>query len=565
MLQQNITKASIGVLVAEATSGTIRSVNEHCCRLFRYSRDQLIGQNVKLLMEDAYAEEHDGYAQIHIAAGIKTVSLPVVFEEMKKCTLSLKEVATTRIVSGKRRDGSLLRLRLGLSLEPSDTCALVCALLEELDDRAFIIHAHATSGKVSRVEGNPYPSFGITGSELQGHAIETIIRESNNEHRVGVVRNLQGTHCSGQVFPVAVELTERSFQTVSLLVTEIDSTLEGLVNVDALGIISSVSASCRLLFGFHADEMIGKPFGRFCQSVKLTSGRTVVSCEHKDKSQFFLLAAITEYDASSGMKHYKAILRRSLNAASLQIMSLGTSDIAGLVGWYEVAHSLGSGFFGDVRMATHRLTGLDVAVKTLEKEKYAKALMSFPPREIELLWNLKHPNIVHLYDILYAHDAAYLIMEVVGGGELLDYVLQSQQLLEDEARTFFRQIISAVDYMHRSGIVHRDLKLENILLDRNGRVKIIDLGLGNFFDKSTLLSTFCGTPDYSAPELWSGKNYTGPEVDIWSLGVVLYAMVTGSVPFGSMHAAMNIQYTVPEKDFSPRPFESHFKHFPIKL
>src|SRR3990167_8214371 len=124
-----------GVLVVEANSGIIRSVNDHLCRLFRYKKEHMIGANVKMLMEDAYAEEHDRYAQIHLAAGIKTVtrrrrrSIPF---NLTSTFVFVQEVATARIVSGKRSDGSLVKLRLGLSLEPSATCPLVCALMEEL-------------------------------------------------------------------------------------------------------------------------------------------------------------------------------------------------------------------------------------------------------------------------------------------------------------------------------------------------------------------------------------------------------------------------------------------------
>lgn len=450
---------------------------------------------------------------------------------------------------GKRSDGTLVKLRLGLSLEPSEICPLICALMEELDDRSLVIRVERASGRILSVEGEPRAIFGLRADELVGRDSETLIRKSTKEYQVGLIRNLEALHCRGHRFPVSVELTGTDSSSTSLLVTEIDSALEGVVNMDALGIITSVSRSCRILFGYNSEEMIGLPFDRFCRNLSLKTGKSVPSCCHKDGSRFFLVVSITEYVGDHAMPHFKAVLHRSIQSTSLSSVSTSyaadsaRTEIAGLVGWYSIIKVLGRGSFGSVSQATHRLTGLPVAIKPLEEQKYAELKMSFPPREIELMWRLKHPHIVHLYDILYAKDAVYLIMEIVGGGELFDFVLQKERLSEHEARKLFREIVSAVDYMHRSGVVHRDIKLENILLDNTGCTKLIDLGLGNFFGHGNTLSTFCGSPDYCAPELWQAKSYNGPEVDIWSLGVVLFIMTTGFAPFNDSHAILNITYS----------------------
>jgi serine/threonine protein kinase len=124
----------------------------------------------------------------------------------------------------------------------------------------------------------------------------------------------------------------------------------------------------------------------------------------------------------------------------------------------------------------------------------------------------------------------------------------------------FRQLVSAVDYMHLNGICHRDLKLENLLLDENNDIKIIDLGLGNFYNRQKLLDSFCGTADYASPELWQGKRYTGPEVDIWSMGVLLFVFLTGKMPFLSpRHAVMGDFFFPP----SPQVSESKFYLFSL--
>lgn len=128
-----------------------------------------------------------------------------------------------------------------------------------------------------------------------------------------------------------------------------------------------------------------------------------------------------------------------------------------------------------------------------------------------------------------------MIMEYVSGGELFDYIVKHGKLKEYEARRFFQQIISGVDYCHRHMIVHRDLKPENLLLDHNLHVKIADFGLSNMMMDGEFLRTSCGSPNYAAPEVISGKLYAGPEVDIWSCGVILYALLCGTLPFDDEH------------------------------
>ena len=152
-------------------------------------------------------------------------------------------------------------------------------------------------------------------------------------------------------------------------------------------------------------------------------------------------------------------------------------------------------------------------------------------REIKILRLFMHPHIIRLYEVVETPTDIFVVMEYVKAGELFDYIVEKGRLGENEARHFFQQIISGVEYCHRNMVVHRDLKPENLLLDSRSNVKIADFGLSNVMRDGHFLRTSCGSPNYAAPEVISGRLYAGPEVDVWSCGVILYALLCGSLPF----------------------------------
>ena len=152
-------------------------------------------------------------------------------------------------------------------------------------------------------------------------------------------------------------------------------------------------------------------------------------------------------------------------------------------------------------------------------------------REAAIVTLVDHPYICGMRDVVRTNYHWYMLFEYVNGGQMLDYIISHGRLKEKQARKFGRQIASALDYCHRNSIVHRDLKIENILISKTGDIKIIDFGLSNTFSPKSLLKTFCGSLYFAAPELLQAKAYTGPEVDVWSFGIVLYVLVCGKVPF----------------------------------
>lgn len=169
-------------------------------------------------------------------------------------------------------------------------------------------------------------------------------------------------------------------------------------------------------------------------------------------------------------------------------------------------------------------------------------------REVIISSLLDHPHIVKLLDFLHSSRHFFLVFEYVKGQQLYETVLKHSRVTEEQARKYFRQIISAVDYLHKNSIVHRDLKIENIIIDHNDNVKLIDFGLSNFFDNKMLLNTFCGSLYFAAPELLMGMQYNGPEVDVWSLGVILYVMLCGKVPFDD-ESVRELQNKIKEAQF----------------
>ncbi|KAJ1549262.1 hypothetical protein HK405_006925 [Cladochytrium tenue] len=205
---------------------------------------------------------------------------------------------------------------------------------------------------------------------------------------------------------------------------------------------------------------------------------------------------------------------------------------------YYISKSLGEGTYGKVKLAVDLETGDKIALKVISKTAVKqKDHIKRIKREVRIMRLVNHPHIAKLYDVLETDREIVLCLQYVDGGELFDFIVAHPKLPEKTARKLFRQILSAIDYCHSSSIIHRDLKPENVLLDNKQQVKLIDFGFVNLYDPQDVLSTFCGSPYYASPEMISGVKYVGPEVDIWSLGVILFALLTGFLPFRDSVAA----------------------------
>ncbi|KAG6441026.1 hypothetical protein O3G_MSEX001578 [Manduca sexta] len=201
------------------------------------------------------------------------------------------------------------------------------------------------------------------------------------------------------------------------------------------------------------------------------------------------------------------------------------------VGFYDIERTIGKGNFAVVKLARHRITKTEVAIKIIDKSQLDASNLQKVYREVDIMKRLDHPHIIKLYQVMETKNMIYIVSEYASKGEIFDYIAKYGRMAEQAARRKFWQILSAVEYCHERRIVHRDLKAENLLLDANMNIKIADFGFSNYYATGELLATWCGSPPYAAPEVFEGKRYTGPEIDIWSLGVVLYVLVCGALPF----------------------------------
>ncbi|XP_068191699.1 serine/threonine-protein kinase NIM1 isoform X2 [Antennarius striatus] len=222
------------------------------------------------------------------------------------------------------------------------------------------------------------------------------------------------------------------------------------------------------------------------------------------------------------------------------------------VGFYKVRGEIGCGTFSRVKLAFHALTKDKVALKILDKTRLDAQAQRLLSREISSMEFLRHPNVIRLYEVVEMPSRLYLVLEYAGGGDLHSKICNEGKMSDSASKITFAQILSAFKYMHNVNIIHRDLKAENVLFTSNGCVKVADFGFSTrVSNRSDMLDTFCGSPPYAAPELFKDECYLGPPVDIWAMGVLLFFMVTGTMPFRAetmgklRRSIMEAAYTVP--------------------
>ncbi|KAI9791922.1 MAG: hypothetical protein M1833_001304 [Piccolia ochrophora] len=232
---------------------------------------------------------------------------------------------------------------------------------------------------------------------------------------------------------------------------------------------------------------------------------------------------MTSVRSRAEVQGQKAKLANSYN----ELLKEFSSKELHTVGNYTLGRLIGKGSFGKVYLAHHKLTnGSKVVLKSAGKDDTNLA------REIHHHRQFLHPHIARLYEVIVTESLVWLVLEYCPGDELYNYLLQHGRLPVDKVQKIFTQLVGAVAYVHNQSCVHRDLKLENILLDKNENVKLCDFGFTREYEgKASYLQTYCGTVCYAAPEMLKGEKYAGERVDVWSLGIILYALLAGELPF----------------------------------
>jgi serine/threonine protein kinase len=219
-----------------------------------------------------------------------------------------------------------------------------------------------------------------------------------------------------------------------------------------------------------------------------------------------------------------------------------------IIGNYVLKEKIGKGSFGVVRSATSLKTGLQVAVKILNKkdmDQDFEGLEHLKGLEIKIHKEVEHSNVAKLLECIETEEFIYMVMEYCSGGKI-EKLVEYNHFEESRARKYFKDLVSATEYLHSKNICHRDLHLGNILLDNEtDHIKLIDFGLSNYYSNNLKIRFRCGRAMYAAPEMLNGEGYFGPEIDIWALGVCLFVMLTGFVPFRFSANTINREFSFP--------------------
>jgi SNF-related kinase len=242
-----------------------------------------------------------------------------------------------------------------------------------------------------------------------------------------------------------------------------------------------------------------------------------------------------------------------------------STKIAGL---YDMEDTLGSGHFAVVKSARHVFTGLRVAIKVIDKTKLDDVSKAHIYQEVRCMKLVSHPSIIRLYEVIDTHNKLYLIEELGDGGDLYDFIQKNPNGVdENQARSIFRQAVSAIQYCHQLHVVHRDLKPENLVFCKTGGVSVVkltDFGLSRTFAPGEMIESSCGSLEYSAPEILLGDFYDPPKVDVWSLGVILFMLIIGKSPFASGGANETLTHIMDGKYDVPSHVSESCKRSVIK-
>ncbi|KAL6051393.1 MAP/microtubule affinity-regulating kinase 4 [Balamuthia mandrillaris] len=540
--------------------GIIISCNKNCEAIWGYTVGEMVGQNLNMLMPTPHRERHHTYLENYHRTGI------------------MKVIGRTRNVPAQHKNGTVFPVSLQVTKLQVGVVELFKGRVDKVDtscEAVFTINKQGIIVSCNRNFVNPL--FGYSDQELMGRHINVLIPSfydtitSGNKERKGSKRKRRSSTDEALLTGTEGEKVEEEQG------EEAEGSEEEEEKDDDYDDGDDEESENKEKGQQTATQQKQDEEKRRSWSLK---GRRRLEVRHKDGSTFPVDFTISRFRNEKNQLLYSGRIRRvhensgpfasgpssgenstsDVRASAYpqqrpaqqhhqtqqQQDDMSNSDSNCFIGEYFVEGIVGQGSYGKVKVATHRRTGQRVAIKILQKDLMDHAEMDRSIREIAILKRLDHPHIAKMYEVIETEDRIYIVMEYSEGGELLSYITKNGKLQEEEARRLFVQLFSAVRYCHESNIIHRDIKHKNILLDGKWEIKLIDFGLSNYTVVGTLRSTFCGTPAYAAPEMILAKKYIGPEVDVWSMGVVLFSMVAGRFPFGNVSNIISGQYHMPD-------------------
>jgi PAS domain S-box-containing protein len=421
--------------------GTVGSINSFACYLFGYPEAEVLRKSVAVMLPE--------------------------WPEMQRTLRELPDadVTITRITSGLTRRGMLVKVQVSASRVLVATAEIVSLLIDVLVEQTFsvVVNEHHI---ILSVTGNcletcGYAEAGLVGAHMSllcpgyteskgsapssGVLCPMLVAESFN---LGSVKTRM-SHRTGRTVMVDFCLQKLPDGLLSAAIREVESDMDAMVTVDNDEHISSVSSGCGKLFGYELTEMVGMHISAICINVAWKAGKHTFTCQHKNGTHFFVSVVIESF-MEGGAEFYRGLVHRiqpNLESRKRSVVPYNDTIVdGGILGWYNVTEKvLGTGFFGSVKVATHRVSGVSVAIKTLKKQQFLDCGMQYPPREVRLVESLRHPNIFRFFHAITTSDAVYMILEKVSGGELFDYVAQHDGLDESECRIIMRQVFGAVD------------------------------------------------------------------------------------------------------------------------
>jgi PAS domain S-box-containing protein len=374
-------------------AGIIRSANVPALVLFGYSVDELVGRSISSLMPEAVVDHR-------------------YFEK------ETSHATTTRVVVGTSKGGLRIKLRVAFSYMTSGDSSLVCAMMVEVADRCFFVTADQ-SGTILKVVGNSSLTTGYTSQSLLGMNVFALCpngvaakhasymagyKVGADSTVVGHVRSRELRHVLGYLVPISLSVHVIGSDPIvfSACITEIEKSTEAVLTANLSGRIVGVSSGSVVFFGFEENEFLEMEISVVVPGFVSKVGKCFVNCRHKDGSHFFAAADVTSIFEDDIRFWHVSLDRAQLGRVARQRSILGeygdTLFCGDLLDWYEITKKvLGSGLFGEVKVATHRLTGVNVAIKTLRKKQYEDVGLLYPPREVDMLKKLHHPNILRFF------------------------------------------------------------------------------------------------------------------------------------------------------------------------